>query len=134
MYIYIYTYIHILCKGCNITHVILTHLHFDHSGGALYYDADNMLKPTFPNAVYYISERNWLAAIKSSSRDKASYLNLNYQLLEDHNLLSFVPDNSEILEGVSTYTVNGHTNGQQLIKIYDNEKTLVFCSDLIPLI
>tara|TARA_Y100001970_G_scaffold52986_1_gene67033 strand:+ start:10297 stop:11151 length:855 start_codon:yes stop_codon:yes gene_type:complete len=117
----------------DITHVILTHLHFDHSGGALYYDADNMLKPTFPNAVYYISERNWLAAIESSSRDKASYLNLNYQLLEDHNLLSFVPDNSEILEGVSTYTVNGHTNGQQLIKIHDNEKTLVFCSDLIPL-
>jgi len=47
--------------------------------------------------------------------------------------LKLVSDNSEILDGISTYTVNGHTTGQQLIKIYNKKKTVVFCSDLIPL-
>lgn len=116
----------------NITHVILTHLHFDHVGGALYYD-DAELKPTFPNAVYYVSEKNWEAGLNPSPRDKASYLDLNYKLLEDRGLLKLVSDNSEILDGISTYTVNGHTTGQQLIKIYNKKKTVVFCSDLIPL-
>jgi len=116
----------------DITHVVLTHLHFDHAGGALYYD-DDVLKPRFPNAKYYISKKNWLAAITPNSRDRASYLSVNYQLLKDNNLLKLIPDNSEILEGISTYTVNGHTKGQQLIKVSSNNKTLVFCSDLIPL-
>ena len=116
----------------DITHVILTHLHFDHAGGALYYD-DAELKPTFPNAIYYISEKNWEAGLNPSPRDKASYLDLNYKLLEDRGLLKLVSDNSEILDGISTYTVNGHTTGQQLIKIYNKKKTVVFCSDLIPL-
>ena len=39
----------------------------------------------------------------------------------------------EILSGISTYVVNGHTHGQQLVKIIDGEDVLVFCSDLIPL-
>ena len=116
----------------NITHVILTHLHFDHAGGALYYDGDE-LKPTFPNAKYYVSKRNWNAGLNPSPRDRASYLDLNYKLLENKGLLHLISDNSNILDGVSTYTVDGHTTGQQLIKISSSNKTLVFCSDLIPL-
>jgi len=117
----------------NITHIILTHLHFDHAGEALYYTDDGELKPTFPNATYYVSKRNWEAGINPSPRDQASYLDFNYKLLEDEGLLELVSDNSEILNGVSTYTVDGHTTGQQLIKISDDDKTVVFCSDLIPL-
>ena len=117
----------------NITHIILTHLHFDHAGGALYYTDVGELKPTFPNATYYVSKRNWEAGINPSPRDQASYLDFNYKLLEDEGLLKLVSDNSEILNGVSTYTVDGHTTGQQLIKISDGDKTVVFSSDLIPL-
>ena len=113
--------------------IILTHLHFDHAGEALCYTDDGELKPTFPNATYYVSERNWEAGINPSPRDQASYLDFNYKLLDDEGLLELVSDNSEILNGVSTYTVDGHTTGQQLIKISDGDKTVVFCSDLIPL-
>tara|TARA_Y100000994_G_scaffold211799_1_gene186298 strand:+ start:2485 stop:3330 length:846 start_codon:yes stop_codon:yes gene_type:complete len=116
----------------DITHVILTHLHFDHVGGALCYDEDR-LKPTFPNATYYVSNRNWKAGLNPSSRDRASYLDFNYKLLKDNELLELVSDNSEILDGISTYTVDGHTTGQQLVKISSKNKTIVFCSDLIPL-
>ena len=117
----------------DITHVILTHLHFDHAGGATSNDSTGSCVATFPNAKYYISEENWNAGIRPSPRDKASYLKENYVPIYDAGLFKFVPSNSEILPGISTYIVNGHTTGQQLVKIEGSQETLVFCSDLIPL-
>ena len=55
------------------------------------------------------------------------------QALLQNNVLEIIPDNSIILDGIETYAVNGHTHGQQLIKVSDESTTLVFCSDLIPL-
>ena len=116
-----------------ITHVILTHLHFDHAGGATILDKDGNLIPAFPNAEYYVSKVNWNAGINPSPRDSASYLDCNYLPLESSTALHLIAENSKIFNGISTITVNGHTNGQQLIKIESENDTLVFCSDLIPL-
>ena len=117
----------------DITHMILTHLHFDHSRGALSYDKSGALQPAFPNAKYYVSKRNWKIGLSPSPRDQASYLIDNYKLLEDWGLLEVFDDNCEILDGVSGYAVDGHTTGQQLIKVSDQGKSIVFVSDLIPL-
>ena len=116
----------------DITHVIITHLHFDHSGGALHFE-DKQLKPSFPNATYYISDSNWKAAINPNEREKVSYISNNYMQLELEKKLKKIPDNYKILDGIETYVVNGHTKGQQLVKISDSSETIVFCSDLIPL-
>ena len=117
----------------SITDVVLTHLHFDHAGGATVYNEEGQLVPTFPNARYHISESNWNAAIDSNPRDRASYLPENYLPIEEAGILHKIPDNSEFLPGLTSYIVNGHTFGQQLIKVEDEGKTLVFCSDLIPI-
>ena len=116
-----------------ITHVILTHLHFDHAGGATFFDENGELVPSFPNAKYYVSEKNWNAGNNPNPKDKASYLAENFKILEDVGSLNLISDNCEILNGISTYVVNGHTQGQQLVKINAGNKTVVFCSDLIPL-
>ena len=117
----------------DITHVILTHLHFDHAGGATAYDGNGSLVPAFPNARYYISNTNWDAGLNPNPRDRASYLTDNYLSLENSGCLNIIPENTEILSGVSTLVVHGHTFGQQLIKVDSDGKTLVFCADLIPL-
>ena len=117
----------------DITHVILTHLHFDHSGGALEYGENKKLVSSFPNAQYYVSKSNWNAGKHPSPRDSASYLNENYNLLLDNGKLVLLDDNATIMDGISTYSVNGHTIGQQLIRVFDKNKSIVFCSDLIPL-
>ena len=117
----------------DITHMILTHLHFDHAGGATSFGDEGNYIPTFPNAKYYISKENWGAGINPSPRDRASYLKENYVPIDDAGLFEFISSNSTILPGISTYTVNGHTTGQQLIKIDSEGEVLVFCSDLIPL-
>ena len=117
----------------SITDVILTHLHFDHSGGALNCNGNEVLVPAFTNAKYHISESNWKLGVAPNPRDRASYLNENYLPLKDAGVLNLIADNSEILSGISSYIVNGHTTGQQLIKVESEGEVLVFCSDLIPL-
>jgi len=117
----------------DITDVVLTHLHFDHAGGATNSTDNGQIIPSFPNAKYYISESNWQLGINPNPRDAASYLPENYVPLNEAGVLKRVPDNSEILPGITSYIVNGHTTGQQLINIESMDETLIFCSDLIPL-
>ena len=58
-------------KHWNLTHILNTHLHFDHAGGATMLNSDDLLIPTFPNAKYFISKRNWDAGLNPSPRDSA---------------------------------------------------------------
>ena len=57
----------------DITDVLLTHLHFDHCGGAV----NRNLEPTFPNATYWTSKEHWEWAIEPNAREKASFLKEN---------------------------------------------------------
>ena len=116
----------------DITHVILTHLHFDHAGGATYFDGKENI-PTFPNANYIISKSNWDTAINPSPKDKASYLIENFMPIQKFNQLTLIEDDCEIMDTISGLSFYGHTTGQQLIKITVSNDSLIFCSDLIPL-
>ena len=116
----------------DITHVILTHLHFDHAGGATYFNGKENL-PTFPNANYIISKSNWDAAVNPNPKDKASYLLENFMPIQEFNQLTLIEDDCEIMGTISGLSFYGHTTGQQLIKITVNNDSLIFCSDLIPL-
>ena len=62
----------------DITDVILTHLHFDHAGGAIKWNADRTgYEPAFPNAVYRTSRRQWEWGTGPNQREKASFLKEN---------------------------------------------------------
>ena len=117
----------------DITHVILTHLHFDHSGGATVIDETGHIRPIFPHAKYYINKRNWDAGVEPNPRDRASYIIENFLAIKENDQLILLGDDTIITENISSIVVNGHTPGQQLIKISYFDETLVFCSDLIPL-
>ena len=116
----------------DITHVILTHLHFDHAGGATYFDGIDII-PTFPNAEYIISETNWDSGINPNPKDRASYLIENFEPIEARGKLRLVKDNEQIMDTIEGLAFYGHTTGQQLIKITVDNDSLIFCSDLIPL-
>ena len=75
----------------DITDVLLTHLHFDHVGGAVERRSDGVLEPTFPNAQYWSCERHWQWAMNSNPREKASFLSENLLPLETSGQLVFVP-------------------------------------------
>ncbi|HEX2961454.1 MAG TPA: MBL fold metallo-hydrolase [Ignavibacteriales bacterium] len=116
----------------DITDVILTHLHFDHTGGSTRY-VDGKLVPSFPNATYYVQKKNLDWALSPSDRDKGSYIKDNFVPLLEHGVLKFFDGNQAFDENIELIEMNGHTFGQQLVKISDGENTFVYCGDLIPL-
>jgi len=117
----------------DITHVIFSHLHFDHAGGATELNEEGQPVPAFPNAEYFITESQWQQANHPNVRDRASFIKEDFLPLQEAGLLQLIPENSLIINGISTYCVHGHTCGQQLVKLQDGEHCLIYCGDLIPL-
>jgi glyoxylase-like metal-dependent hydrolase (beta-lactamase superfamily II) len=118
-------------KPEDITDVILTHLHFDHTGGSTILVNDK-IEPAFPNAKYHVQKQNFDWAMNPSDRDKGSYIKENFQPLVDEGVLHFKKGNSNFDDEIEYIVINGHTVGQQMIKISDGSETFLFCADLIP--
>ncbi len=116
----------------DITDVILTHLHFDHTGGATAKDPDGTVRPTFPNATYYVQKQQYEWAFEGNEKDRASYFAENYKPLRDAGQLKFLEGPCEILPGIEVIVVNGHTPAQQLPVIDGGNRKLLFAADLIP--
>jgi glyoxylase-like metal-dependent hydrolase (beta-lactamase superfamily II) len=118
-------------KPDDITDVILTHLHFDHTGGSTI-QINNKLIPAFPNAKYYVQKKNYEWAVNPSERDKGSYIKDNFVPLKAEGVLQFFDGEQNFDDEISFVLVNGHTFSQQLLKLSDSSNTLLFCGDLFP--
>ena len=122
----------------DVTDVFMTHLHFDHCGGSVNWNADKTgYEVAFKNAKYWTNENHWEWATKPNNREKASFLSENILPMQESGQLHFIkrPDsdygNSSEL-GLGIFYVDGHTEKMMLPHIQYNDKTIVFCADLIP--
>jgi len=117
----------------DITDVFLTHLHFDHCGGSVKWNADRTgYELTFPNATYWSNEKHWAAATHPNAREKASFLKENILPVHESGHLQFLKEGEELLPGFKTLFVCGHTEAMMLPVINYNGRTVVYCADLIP--
>ncbi len=120
-------------KPDDLTDVILTHLHFDHTGGSTKIENDKII-PSFPNARYFVQKKNFEWGMNPSDRDRGSYIKENFEPLAKEGVLNFIDGEKDFDENISFKVINGHTIGQQMIKISDSSKTLLYCCDLIPFV
>ncbi len=121
-------------KTSEITHVLVTHLHFDHVGGLTRWNpGTKKLESVFSNAEILVHERNLKRAETASLREKASYRAENWQLLKDNGQIrTFRGENGSLLAGINFETSYGHTEGQALYHVAASDAHYVFCGDLIP--
>ncbi len=115
----------------DITDVILTHLHFDHAGGSTILENGKPV-PAFPNAKYYVQKRQYDQAINPSDKDRASYVKNDFIPLFEEGVLNLINDDEQFDDEIQFIKTNGHSFGQQLIKVSDSSNTILFCADLIP--
>ena len=119
----------------DITDVILTHLHFDHVGGAVIKAESGALAPTFPNARYYTNDFHYNWALNPNPRERASFLKENFVPLNESGQLEMIDVEQGIAfnDFISFRFVYGHT-GAMMIPFIDlgNGKKLVYCADLLP--
>lgn len=123
----------------DITDVFLTHLHFDHVGGAVVRQPNGVLAPAFPNATYWTNEAHWAWATEPNPREKASFLAENMLPLQASGQLRMVPRDGRIgrnamgIEGWDVFFADGHTESQMipLLRTPDG-MTTAFMADLLP--
>jgi glyoxylase-like metal-dependent hydrolase (beta-lactamase superfamily II) len=117
----------------DITDVFLTHLHFDHVGGAVVREADK-LRPAFKNAFYWSNEQHWNWAIEPNEREKASFLKENILPIQESGQLRFIEnkDGVEFQDGIKIRFAYGHTDAMMLPQIEYKGQTIVYMADLLP--
>jgi glyoxylase-like metal-dependent hydrolase (beta-lactamase superfamily II) len=122
----------------DITDVFLTHLHFDHCGGCINWNANKTgYEVAFKNAKYWTNENHWEWATKPNVREKASFMTENILPMQESGQLHFIkrPENnlgfSEEM-GFDILFVDGHTEKMMLPQIQYQGKTICFMADLIP--
>jgi glyoxylase-like metal-dependent hydrolase (beta-lactamase superfamily II) len=116
----------------DITDVILTHLHFDHVGGAVVYDANRNLKPTFPNATYWSTPEHWYSANNPNPREKASFLKENILPIQESGQLKFIEKDTSPFTNISFIHVDGHTEQMILPVIQYQTQKIIYAADLLP--
>lgn len=117
----------------DITDVILTHLHDDHCGGALFLDEDNHPLPVFKNAMHHCSRAQWDWANNPNKREIGSFFKLNFSSLMESGQLNLVDEEGEFIPGIDFRIMNGHTVGMIVPLIKAGDQTFVFAADFIPL-
>ena len=122
----------------DITDVFMTHLHFDHCGGSVNWNKDKTgYEVAFKNAKYWSNNNHWDWATKPNSREKASFLHENIIPMQESGQLNFIHKTTFDYEfspemGFDIFYVDGHTEKMMIPHIKYQNKTIVFCADLIP--
>jgi glyoxylase-like metal-dependent hydrolase (beta-lactamase superfamily II) len=117
----------------SVTHVVMTHLHFDHSGGTTRRTAAGGAEPIFSRARHVVQKLEWHDATHPHERNQASYLAENFRPLEEAQLLDLVDGEREIAPGVHVIPTPGHTRGHQSVLVDDGAgHKLLFLGDVVP--
>ena len=122
----------------DVTDVFLTHLHFDHCGGAVQWNSDRTgYEPAFKNAKFWTNENHWQWATKPNNREKASFLSENILPMQENAQLHFISNSTTDFSfseemGFDIFYVDGHTEKMMIPHLIYKDKKIAFCADLIP--
>ena len=116
----------------DITDVILTHLHFDHSGGSTRQDRSGVAVPSFPVATYHIQRDAWEDAVNPNERFSDSYHSDDFLPLVQRGQICLLDGDAEVAPGVQVTVTDGHSRGHQVVFVNYGGERVAFLGDLIP--
>lgn len=117
----------------DITDVFLTHLHFDHVGGAVVRFGDKLI-PAFKNATYWSTQKHWDWAVNPNDREKASFLKENILPIQESGQLKFIDGHEGVsfMGNINVKFAYGHTESMMLPLINYNGRQILYMADMLP--
>ncbi len=117
----------------DITHVVFTHLHFDHTGGAtVFADEGREVRPAFPQADHYVQEGEWDDACLPPEGESFAYQFSHFLPLRETGRLHRLRGSRQLLPGLQLHVTGGHTRFHQEIRVTDGGRTVLFPGDVCP--
>jgi glyoxylase-like metal-dependent hydrolase (beta-lactamase superfamily II) len=114
----------------DVTHVVLTHAHFDHFSGVTV-ERDGKPVPAFPNARCYLGRGDWEnPETQAALRDPGSLESRTLGVLWAEGRLELVESASEIAPSLRIVAAPGESPGHQLVRVESDGKTLYCLGDL----
>lgn len=115
----------------DIDHVIISHLHFDHAGGAVRLE-NGALVPTYPKAKYYVQKGEWQLAHNVNARARGSYRLDDFEPLAQAGCLKLIDGDCQVIPGVNVNVTGGHTSHHQIVIFNSGGECGVYFADIIP--
>jgi glyoxylase-like metal-dependent hydrolase (beta-lactamase superfamily II) len=123
-------------SSADITDVFLTHLHFDHCGGAVVRRPDGALQTAFTNATYWSNAAHWDWAVQPNAREKASFLRENILPIQESGQLRFIDPAAGVPAELAQFSelifADGHTEKMMVPVLQYRGRTLAYMADLLP--
>ncbi len=112
--------------------VVLTHLHFDHAGGATRREPDGTIVPAFPGIPHIVQAEELAFSGSPNERIRASYLAENIAPITEAGLWRTVRGEHDLTRGVRLLPTPGHTPHHQSVLVEDAGETALYLADLCP--
>lgn len=120
-------------KPEDVTDIIFSHLHWDHTGGASYYDENGVLKERFPNAQYHCSKANWESSQNPNFREAKAFFEEDLSILFNSGKLHLIEKDSYFNSDIFIKLSDGHSLGHIMLIMDTNKGKLAFTADFIPI-
>ncbi len=111
-----------------VRHVVHTHLHADHAGGACRADGE----PRFPNAIHHVHPADWRFFARPDASEEFQGRSAMLRL-EELGMLDLDPHDRQVATGVRLIHTPGHTPGHRSVLLSAAGSSMLFTGDLLHL-
>ena len=108
--------------------VLMSHLHFDHSGGMVH-NVDGKMELSFPNATYVMQRGEWETAFSSTS---SSYHTDIFDYVQRNAQIKLIEGNGNLTPEIGYELTGAHCPYHQVFLITDGDEKVFFGGDVLP--
>lgn len=116
----------------SVTHVILSHLHFDHVGGVIDKAPNGEIRSVFSQARFYIQKQEWdIALAPTDERLSVAYRHAP-ECLNALQSVELLPGDTQIVPQVRVAISGGHADFHQCVIVESGGTGLIHLADIVP--